>query len=79
MNRILHRHWAQPVVRQRYAYLADILFAVSKVIRYRGLNHVKHCAWERATGASRQCIWLPGVHRTATTITTRVAHRGKTV
>jgi hypothetical protein len=45
----MFKHWAQPVVRKRWALAALFLHWIARHTRYRfGKGH--HAAWERAVG-----------------------------
>ena len=50
MTTIFGEGWAQPVISKPWAFVASVLFALSKASGYRVLNGVKHRAWQRAVG-----------------------------
>lgn len=48
--------WAQqPVTSRTWAFIASLLFEVSRLTGYRVLNHAKHVAWCKAGGRD----WRP--------------------
>jgi len=44
--------WAQPVTSKPWAFIATVLFTVSRLTGHRVLNHRKHIAWQRACDLS---------------------------
>jgi hypothetical protein len=52
--KILGHGWAQPVTSKPWAFVASVLFQVSRLSGYRVLNHSKHLAWEKACGLTHE-------------------------
>jgi hypothetical protein len=46
----LFQNWAQPVVSQKWAMAATVLFAISSLFGFGKLHHWKHVAWMKACG-----------------------------